>query len=172
MSFSETSVNSSDQYYNNLINTNSTTMPVSMPVDNTLNINSDVPSVISKQPYNIQYNPANDNTSMRSIKKAIRRGFNNKYLNPLKCSPEPLMKDPIIIYIIVMSIVLIFLYVFKYKVSTKFQLAIDWILIGIICSAALILLIKFTSQQPSKHTELYCYGTIIVAVIAAYIIMI
>ena len=108
------------------------------------------------------------NKLMDSNRNFIRKIFDNSRLNPYQCHPDGLLCDPVIIYIILMTVALIFLYVFKYQMKTKFQVAIDWILISIIFSAGLLILVNLCLyNKPSK----YSIPIIIIALIALYFVM-
>ena len=108
------------------------------------------------------------NKLMDSNRSIIRKIFDNSRLNPFQCQPDGLLCDPVIIYIILMTVALVFLYIFKYRMRTKFQTAIDWILISIIFSAGLLILVNLCLyKKPSK----YSIPIIIIALIALYFVM-
>ena len=108
------------------------------------------------------------NKLMDKNRSFIQKIFDNSRLNPFQCQPNGLLCDPVIIYIILMTVALIFLYIFKYKMKSKFQVAIDWILIGIIFSAGLLILVNLCLyKKPSK----YSIPIIIIALIALYFVM-
>lgn len=108
------------------------------------------------------------NTAITSQKNFIRKLFDNTVLNPYKCNPEGLMCDFVIIYIILMIIALAVLYIFKYKIRTKFVLAIDWILVSIIFTSGLLILTNMCLyKKPSK----YAVVIIAIALVALYLVM-
>jgi len=108
------------------------------------------------------------NKLMDKNRSFIQKIFDNSRLNPYQCKPDGLLCDPVIIYIILMTVALIFLYIFKYQMKSKFQTAIDWILIGIIFSAGLLILVNLCLyKKPSK----YSIPIIIIALVALYFVM-
>lgn len=108
------------------------------------------------------------NKLMDKNRNFIQKIFDNSRLNPYQCKPDGLLCDPVIIYIILMTVALVFLYVFKYRIKSKFQVAIDWILIGIIFSAGLLILVNLCLyKKPSK----YSIPIIIIALVALYFVM-
>lgn len=108
------------------------------------------------------------NKLMDKNRNFIQKIFDNSRLNPYQCKPDGLLCDPVIIYIILMTVALIFLYIFKYQMKSKFQTAIDWILIGIIFSAGLLILVNLCLyKKPSK----YSIPIIIIALVALYFVM-
>ncbi len=108
------------------------------------------------------------NKLMDKNRSFIQKIFDNSRLNPFQCKPDGLLCDPVIIYIILMTVALVFLYIFKYKMRSKFQVAIDWILIGIIFSAGLLILVNLCLyKKPSK----FSIPIIIIALVALYFVM-
>lgn len=108
------------------------------------------------------------NKLMDKNRNFIQKIFDNSRLNPYQCQPDGLLCDPVIIYIILMTVALVFLYVFKYRIKSKFQVAIDWILIGIIFSAGLLILVNLCLyKKPSK----FSIPIIIIALVALYFVM-
>ena len=109
------------------------------------------------------------NAIVGTQKNIIRKIFDSTVLNPLKCQSDGLLHcDFVVIYIILMIVALIFLYIFKYNIKSKFKFAIDWILIGIIFSAGLLILINLCLyKKPSK----YAIIIIAIALFALYMVM-
>lgn len=109
------------------------------------------------------------NAIVGTQKNIIRKIFDSTVLNPLKCQSDGLLQcDFVVIYIILMIVALIFLYIFKYNIDSKFKVAIDWILISIIFSAGLLILINLCLyKKPSK----YAIVIIAIALFALYMVM-
>jgi len=102
-------------------------------------------------------------------KNFIRKIFDNTRLNPYQCNPNGLLCDPVIIYIILMTVALVFLYIFRYQLKSKLRIAFDWILISIIFTSGLLILTNLCLyQKPSK----YSIPIIIIALFALYFVMV
>ncbi len=109
------------------------------------------------------------NNLMDTNKSFIRKIFDNTRLNPYQCKPDGLLCDPVIIYIILMTVTLVFLYIFRYQLKSKLRIGLDWILISIIFTSGLLILTNLCLyKKPSK----YSIPIIIIALFALYFIMV
>lgn len=109
------------------------------------------------------------NSLMDTNKSFIRRIFDNTRLNPYQCKPDGLLCDPVIIYIILMTVALVFLYIFRYQLKSKLHIAFDWILISIIFTSGLLILVNLCLyKKPSK----YSIPIIIIALFALYFVIV
>ena len=109
------------------------------------------------------------NAFMDTNKSFIRKIFDNTRLNPYQCKPDGLLCDPVIIYIILMTVALIFLYIFRYQLKSKLRVGFDMILISIIFTAGLLIITNLCLyKKPSK----YSIPIIVIALFALYFVMV
>jgi hypothetical protein len=104
---------------------------------------------------------------MNNIKNKIEYLFGNNKLNPLKCESTGLMCDPVIFYIIGMTLLLVFMFIINYcKRNKLFSLITIFINIFVFIGCLIILINLCIYKKPT----IYSYIIIFISVLTTYLI--